>query len=369
MRIPACSQVRSFGWLSVVAFALAVITSELAFFWTQPEMRDFGAFYESALSWRETGLLYTGARSNPNLNPPHVSILLFVPLLFWNFREAAQIWSAVQIAGFAVGLSLICREVRLSAWRSAWVVAVFLGSAPVHHQFREGQVGGMLFLFATIAWWRARQGRPFAAWLTISASLKPWLVCWIPLLSWRNALCTAGAGLLLVVVSLTPIGVQNWLDWLDALQRHSVRPVSVNASILAAVTRLSGQNHVSDVPEVAWVRPIWSLLGLTLVGVTWWRRGVELDRRWLVFGLAGILVSPIGWAYYFVAIAAPLVAFGEARAWPMSLLVPVVLLCAPFGIIADGGLLSRNILTVGAVLLWLAGIRLMTAPCSAKRSC
>ena len=165
MRIPACSQVRRFGWLSVAAFALVVITSELAFFWTQPEMRDFGAFYESALSWRDTGLLYTGARSNPNLNPPHVSVLLFVPLLLWNSREGAQIWSAVQIAGFAAGLLLICREVRLSARRAAWVVAVFLGSAPVHHQFREGQVGGMLFLFATIAWWRARQGRPFAAWL------------------------------------------------------------------------------------------------------------------------------------------------------------------------------------------------------------
>jgi hypothetical protein len=75
---------------------------------------------------------------------------------------------------------------------------------------------------------------------------------------------------------------------------------------------------VADRPDL--VLPLW--LGLAgAVGVlTLWRVGRlrSVDRQWLLVTTAALLVSPLGWLYYFWLLLPPLTAVVAARgpAWP-----------------------------------------------------
>src|SRR5262245_20039600 len=85
------SMIRLLAFPALAAFAALQGTLALWGFVHDAGRRDFGQFVSSAQLWREQGALYVNA-SRVNLNPPHASVLLFVPLTWMSFNAAVLLW-------------------------------------------------------------------------------------------------------------------------------------------------------------------------------------------------------------------------------------------------------------------------------------
>jgi hypothetical protein len=330
----------------VLVLAAWWTASSLATFVHSFPERDFGSLYLSVHDWWQTGALYA-PRTFINLNAPHASVLLLGPLLLLPIRTAAVVWLALNAALIAVSLILIQTEVRLPADRLWWLVALVCASAAAQHQWRQGQMGGVVCALGTLAWRAARRERPSASWWTAAgASVKPWMGIWILAQPPRAALRTLVLGVLGGLLGIWWLGLPAWLAWRAAIDANLVWPFTSNLSLFGVSTRLGD-------PQLG---ARWALASAAVVGVTAWRtRPASVDRAWLAWGLAGVLVSPIGWTYYLLGIIGPLAACGEQRGWPLSMLAGVFLLVLPAAWIDLIWSLSPwlgSLYTIGVLLLW-----------------
>lgn len=342
-------------------WAVLATWSSLDFFAANLHNRDITAFYRSAESWWTIRDLYdVEGIPNVNINPPHVSVLLFVPLLLWPLPVAVVVWFVVQALAGIVALVIIQRELRIPAARWAWIAPAFLASCALQHHWREGQLTGFLLLLSTLAWRSARRNDTgLAPWTAAAISLKPWLACWLPVLTFRRALVTVAMGLGAVLTGVAIFGIDSWTEWSAAVQGKPVRPMVVNLSILAAIGRGLRTTLINDGTGWPYDQPLWVLLAIGAVAVTWRARSGSTDRTWLTFGLAGILVSPLGWAYYLVAITGPLLGWGEAQKWPWPSLVAIGFLLATREFMQElnlYGWFGGSIAFFGVVLLWLTAM-------------
>lgn len=336
---------------AVLALAALVLTYELLSCWYRLPTRDLGAFYDSGHQWLAQRTLYVPAHGTVNLNPPHVSVLLFAPLARLPLSSAAAAWLALQGLAFIVGLVLLARDLRLSASGVRWLVAWVLLSRASQHQWSHGQIGGLLFLLAVLAW-RAHRHQQSPAWaVALLASIKPWALCWLPCLSWRDRGRVLALGSLGLVAGLL-LGFAPWLAWIDTLRQMPLTPVYANLSLRATLARLSGQALVTD-PLAAWVPPVSVLAsGLLVALVARRHRALTADQQWIAWGVVGVLVSPIGWDYYLLTIYPALWAYGEAVAWPWSLRLVLLGLCAPpWLLLALGPIVGGNLLAACTLLL------------------
>jgi hypothetical protein len=315
---------RTAALVALWAWAVAATWSSLDVFAVNLQTRDFTAFYRSAQTWMTDGDLYQPESiANVNINPPHVSVLLFVPLLLWQLPAAAVVWLAINAVAGGAALSIVQRELRIPAHRFAWMLPLFLASSAVQHQWREGQVAGLLLLLGTVAWRSARRERPGASpWSAAVITLKPWLVSWLPLLRGRGLAWAVAVGLGGIAIGVALLGWTTWSEWAETLRAKPVRPNVINLSLLAAFSRFLGMT-LENTGGWPYGQPLWLVLvGITLA-LTWSARHGSVDRAWLLFGLAGLLVSPLGWAYYLVAVTGPLIAWGETHRWPRPALAGV----------------------------------------------
>ena len=139
--------------------------------------RDFFAFYDSVADFWRTGFLYA-PHPNINLNPPHVSVLLFSPLLLFSPWTAVIVWYFISAVLIGISLWLIQRELLLSRERLAWLVVMILASSAMQHTWRQAQLGAVLLVVSTLTWLALRHGRSGAVPLAVAISIKPWMACW-----------------------------------------------------------------------------------------------------------------------------------------------------------------------------------------------
>src|SRR5574338_1357966 len=104
---------RRLALLGLYLLAAWWTVSSLQVFAREFPVRDFGAFYASAHDYWRDGFLYTPRRFI-NLNPPHLSVVLFSPLLLVDVRTAAAIWLLASAAAIVASLALIRAELDLS---------------------------------------------------------------------------------------------------------------------------------------------------------------------------------------------------------------------------------------------------------------
>jgi hypothetical protein len=189
------------------------------------------------------------------------------------------------------------------------------------------------------------------------------MVCWLPVLPWRSAIVAGALGAAGVAAGVAVMGADAWMDWMAITRERRVFPNPANLSLVAALARIAGHPLVSVPGDWPYGQPVWSLLVLAVLAVTWLRgRSGSVDQGLLAFGLAGILVSPIGWAYYLVIVLAPFIAWGEQQRWPRAVLPAVMLLLVPrdamFWLSEHGfGWAGASLGGFGALLLWAAAVR------------
>jgi hypothetical protein len=185
----------------------------------------------------------------------------------------------------------------------------------------------------------------------------------------RALFAWAGAILAGYVGGLAVTGVAGYRAWVTNLQQIAWVGHPLNASVWGLAARwFSPQPRWADAsaftPYVS--ATLQRAIGLGLAGIVIafmvraWRRA-DRDQTFAAVGIAAILLSPLGWIYYFPIVLAPIVA-GLARTasspWViLPALIPTVLLTghayggigtAVWGAVAP---------VIGFVLLWCTGQR------------
>jgi hypothetical protein len=341
----------------LAGFAMSLVLTAVVSARTQVTEIDFHVFYESAQAWRSGGDLYATSAEFPNLNPPHF-VVAFALLTLFPERVAIAIWLALNLGAAAAAAMAIWRELRLP--RSFVAVATGLAAAGLStgllFGLEEGHPIGLFTLCVTAAWRAHRHGRPVLAGLLIGllASVKPFFGCLllVPLVRrewwgvmWAVAVaaCAASAGVLFA-------GVPSFFRWIETGRQVTWFHHPLNASLAGLLSR-------AGLGWQFWAMIVAVLMAATVIAL---RRSRSLDASWLSAGLAALLISPLGWAYYLPLLAAPLTAVAMRRpvlvvaglgfVWP----VPFVMVLAP-----PEGLAAATICSITAwslLAMWCAAV-------------
>jgi glycosyl transferase family 87 len=278
-------------------------------------LQDFGIFYESARQVRAGGEMYdvtllpgadeTGDHSN--LNPPHFHLLV-LPFTYLAPAPAFVAWLALSAAALVGSCLLVQRSLQLSTGAMLAMAGLAVAWAPMFATLLTGQVGPILLLPFTMAWYRARQKRyvEAGAWIGLCASVKPFFLLFFVyfalLRRFRAVLAAAGTLTVMFVAGLVTFGVSPHLGWIEKLATVTWGEHYMNASILGLIERSFSRAQWPATPAIEhpWiVATFWLLLAVPVAIVALVRLGrLSPDRQFLVVTITALLVSPLGWIYY-----------------------------------------------------------------------
>jgi hypothetical protein len=358
---------------------------------------DFGRTFLSAVAFVHGEDMYAMNESIPwklhdgtiinlwNLNPPHFHLLL-LPLAWLPVGVALLLWLLVNgVCGY-YALRLIVREAQVSFTPSQRQVLLLgaLGFVGTTSALVTGHMSFLLFWLVTLSWHRARLERWTVSgiWLGLGLSFKPFLLFLVPYFLWRRQWRAVAATFITVLLCLAAgfavFGLENHLAWKCILQEaDNWAWLPMNASITAFLSRTFVDNPIFT-PLDSWspdrVRAIWLVIGIPLGLLTYAAsfgdpspRGV--DRAFALMLVGSLLLSPLGWSYYFWLPLGPLVMLwtsardrrDECSPWtPRLLKVSVACLMYPLWFIGllqplrVGTVLISSLYFWGLLLVWLA---------------
>lgn len=351
----------------LAGFALSLIATAVISAQTQVSEIDFHVFYESAQAWRSGTDLYATASEYPNLNPPHF-VVAFAVFTWFSEQVAITVWMALNLVAALVAGALVWRELELP--RSFVPLTIGIAAAGlstgVLFGLEEGHPLGLFALCVTAAWASHRKGSlaPTGLLMGLLVSVKPFFGCILLVAlvrrEWRVIAWAIGAASSAALAGVLLAGVPSVLRWIETGRQVSWFHHPLNASLAGLLAR-SG---------VGWFP--WALLtiGLLAATVAALRRSPSIDASWLAAGLASLLVSPLGWAYYLPMLAGPLAAVAIRRPvlimaglgfiWP----VPFVMMLTSGGALAAATVCS--ITTWSLIAMWGTSVHTMVAAKSAE---
>jgi hypothetical protein len=289
---------------------------------------DFGRTFLSAVAFVHGEPMYAMNDSIPwkieedgttinlwNLNPPHFHLLL-LPLAWLPIRAALMVWLLVNVACGTIALRLVAREAgwNFTSQQRQWVLVGFLGFIGTQTAFVTGHMSFLLFWLVTLSWIAARHDRWTTAGVTLGLglSLKPFLLFLVPYFLWRRqwrAVCALTATVLVCLAAgFAVFGLENHRAWREVLGvADNWAWLPMNASLMGLLTRTFGEQPIFTplmVFSPASIHAIWLVVGIPLGLVTYVagfkdpsQRGV--DRAYAVLLTGALLLSPLGWTYYF----------------------------------------------------------------------
>lgn len=263
---------------------------------------------------------------HPNLNPP-VFAVLTAPLTWLPYPAAWWIWSLASIGCGILALVLIFRARVWSAVRTpaaAMLIGVaFFAYFPTFANVSYGQVALFLLLLLTLAWLALRRGDDWkaGAWLGVAASLKPFVGLFLLTLlfsrNWRASIAFLIVCACAFLLGGLVVGFDAYIAYQAALDGITWQAASWNASFSGFFSRIFGGSENTpwiDAPIIAQGLTVLCSLGiLALLGRVLWQSAGLTDhaqRADALFALtipAMLLISPLGWMYYFPLLLIPLI--------------------------------------------------------------
>jgi Glycosyltransferase family 87 len=332
--------------MPLVGGGTALLLLSAFYLWTidfrsrQAYSTDFAQFHASAqnlaaggdiyapVPWDRYGPLPGNFESDreykhPNLNPPFQSLLL-LPLGFFSFATAFRVWTLLSLLFGACGALIVARQIDAAEFRRsgglALMVMLFL-YFPSWLDIALGQFGHLLFLLAAVAWTAARSGRDAVAGLALGLSLaiKPFtglfLILFLLLRRWRLLSWYLATFVACGAFGLTAAGFDAHIRYLRLLSDVDWYAATWNASILGFASRIfggAGNEALIDVPMAATsIHMVAAVLGLSVL--VWLARrhriapdGARFDLAFAAVLPLMLLLSPLGWLYYFPYLLIPL---------------------------------------------------------------
>ena len=305
-----------------------------------PAHSDFTIFYYTArlvadglpmygASPARYGIDWTASHLG-NLNPPHFQLLV-QPLAQLSYGQAFVVWTSASLAALIGAIVVIARALAIPlTWRRVLIWGTFVVSCAGFTTVAiTSELTFLLMVPFGLAFLEARRGRwaLAGAWLGLCASLKLFLLLFIPWLVWQRRWAALGgaalAMLLAVTVGALVYGPEAYAQWTGSLGQVGWEWIHMNASWPGFVSRLGqGSPSVSPLCDAAgWVRPV-SVVGsivicaATLISVRS-RHDVpeQIDLAFLVLVTGAVLASPLGWVYYLPLALGPAVGAVWTGAW------------------------------------------------------
>jgi arabinofuranan 3-O-arabinosyltransferase len=360
---PDRSRAVRLGTSLLAGFALSLIATAVTSARTQVTEIDFHVFYESARAWRSGTDLYATAAAYPNLNPPHF-VVAFAIFTWFSEHVAIEVWMALNLAAALVAGAIVWTQLKLPRSFVPLTIGVAAAglSTGVLFGLEEGHPIGLFALCVTAAWAAHRQGRqaPSGLLLGLLVSVKPFFGCilLVPLVrrEWRLIVCALATAAAAAAAGVLLAGVPSVLRWVETGRQVSWFQHPLNASLAGLLAR-------SGLGWLPWTVLVLALLTVTIAALRW---SASIDASWLAAGLASLLVSPLGWAYYLPLLAGPLAAItirrpallvaGLGFVWP----VPFIMTLTSVEGLAASTICS--IMTWSLIAMWGVVVHAMLRP-------
>ena len=365
--------VLAFGTQQCLVYAEIVRTTV-----TARHLGDFDVFYRSSRRVANGGgnpydVVAVSGTANlvrtPNLNPPHV-VLLLLPLTLFDARTALWIWAAASAASALLALWIIFREVPIRlGWQSAgWTLFALLCAAPTGALLFATQISWLLWGPVTWVWAAARRNhwKQAAFVLGVTMSVKPFLGLLLMMLvvrkRWAAFTIALTAAIGCFALGIAALGWPTFVSWVRALRSITWADHIFNASLLGFFERLLG-NHpgrtwnlapIASAPAV--IQPLWLVAAAAVVSASAWalyRRDAsdvrastggltfDTDRLFALSLSAALLTSPLAWIYYDFFLAGPFIALCADGRWRNGFSWRMVLFgCAAFALTLSPGTLT-----------------------------
>lgn len=274
---------------------------------------------------------FTDACLHPNLNPPFFAVLAW-PLAYLDYATAWAFWSAASVAcgllGTACLVQTYARHKTGRAWRLPLACLALFAYFPTYVSLTYGQTTLFVLLLLVLGWRSLRQGSDVRAgvWLGLAVSLKPFVALALLamlfagyLRAFRAAFVTCA---LAAAMGLILVGWGDHQDYLRIAGDVTWLAASWNASFAGYFSRIFGGSENVPWLQASMLAKLFSILSsvavLTAIGVLLhrtrrWVRGERVDILFALVVPAMLLISPLGWLYYF-----PLLGVSGAVIWCLS---------------------------------------------------
>lgn len=290
----------------------------------QPPQRQQTTIDRLTLSAPDTGL-------HPNLNPPIFAIIA-LPVSLLSYEVAWWAWSCASIFCAIFSLKIIFNTLKpdlsIAQPLFTWSCLAFFSYYPFFANFIFGQVATFLLLLLTLSWRAMRQGNLLTSgvWLGLAASFKPFfglfLIAFIagriPRAAYGLLLTTAGC----TAASWLALGSDIFHEYWLITQEITWTATNWNASLTGFFTRLFGGSENTPWIQSRPVGLVFIFSSTIFFLVLLWRsiRILALndhpqqsnlsDTIFLLVPPTMLLLSPLGWLYYF-----PLLTIGALILW------------------------------------------------------
>jgi len=290
---------------------------------------DFFKFYESTVFYFSGQDIYsndivqmkmhditTWVTSDGNLNPPFFTLLL-LPLHVFNYAKAYQVWNIFSAICLVGGVHVVLR--RFPQWHknTLIILALFLLYLPTSAVFAYGQVTGLLLLLLGSAWILSREHRDISAGMCIGLACAIKLFCGLFLIyflclkRWRIFFSALSIFFLAFLLGFMVFGLKAYLTYHTMLSSVGWYAASWNASFFGFFIRIfSGIEKnipLISAPHALKISTILCTVLLVAYLIRTWRKWGEqqFDLGYSLVIVSMLLLSPLGWIYYFPLLLIP----------------------------------------------------------------
>jgi hypothetical protein len=286
---------------------------------------DFFGFYQSVRFYFSGQNLYSPTlisqyltsssvwiSADGNLNPPFFTLLL-LPFYFLNYADALKTWTMISLFLALLSVFLALRPFPRWHKNTLLIMLGFLIYLQTSVTLAFGQVTHYLLILITAAWLLGREKKDISAGILIGMACAIKFFCGLFLIyflcikRFKLFLSSVMTALFCFGLSLLVFGAKNYLSYQAVLKKIAWYASSWNVSFLGFFSRLfSFSEKNQSLYSLPWLTKSLTL-GLSAFLVIYlvlaWRTLTDkkepFDRGFGLVIIAMILLSPLGWTYYF----------------------------------------------------------------------
>lgn len=320
-----------------------------------------------------------------NLNPPFFTLMSF-PLAYLSYPNALVVWTLILIMSGALGILLLQQKLdpkNFSVSCALLLLIALFSYFPSFVSLQFGQVSLLLIPLLVGGWRAARSGKVIRAaiFLGIGTSLKPFiglfLFYFLMRQEWKGVFAWFATLFGCALIAALFLGFDSYVAYYHASQQINWAASSWNVSFYGFLLRLFGgiESNVALLrfPELTtYLYP--AVAGLFLLAILQFLRPArtieteqkrDLDFCIIIVGM--LLLSPLGWLYYFPFLFIPLLILWQYAnkglypiALPLLLMTFLFLSNIPISLYASHRIQAQNVLRVffGSSLYFLVLIGL-----------
>jgi alpha-1,2-mannosyltransferase len=254
----------------------------------------------------------------PNLYGPQVA-LLFVPLTYFPFLIAAQIWVVLNLLLYGFCVYVIWKSCPGLRLHGPLVALCALAFPPLFHVFVRGQTSVLVLACFTAAFLAFRADRSWLAGIALGfLAFKPQFLVAIPLVlllshAWKTlggVVVAAGAQLAFTRIYFGPAVMHAYFDTLWHVSRV-IDAAELNLAPIQMHSLRSFWTLLIPWPEVALALYVLSSVALIAVAAVVWKSSAPLALRFSALTLAAVLFNPHLFVYDLLALVPALLLLAD----------------------------------------------------------